>query len=349
MVVTIRDVAALAEVSQATAARALGGYGYVSSAARRAVLAAAEELGYRPNNVARALVSGSTRTIGLIVGDIENPFFAAAARGLADVVEDEGYTLLLANSDEDLERERQAVDVFRTQLVDGLVVAPVSGNAGTHLRVLAGDRRPLVLMDRAIRGLQVDSVLVDNAGGARSAVRHLLACGHDRIGVVSDADEISSTAERLRGYRRALRDAGIEPDPGLVSVGPSTRAGGYAAARALLERADRPRAIFTLNNFMTAGAVRAIRDLGLAIPGDVALVAFDELEWTTLVDPPITVVAQPVAELGRTVGSLLLARLRGDDSAPKRTRLRTELIVRGSCGPVLDPAAAAGAGAPARA
>jgi len=333
VVVTIRDVAARAAVSQATAARALGGYGYVSSGARRAVLAAAAELGYRPNAVAKALVSGSTRTIGLIVGDIENPFFAAAARGLADVVEDEGYTLLLANSDEDLERERRAVDVFRTQLVDGLVVAPVSGNDGTHLRLLESDRRPLVLMDRAIRGLHVDSVLVDNAGGARAAVRHLLGFGHDRIGVVSDADEISSTAERLRGYRRAMRDAGLEPDPGLVSVGPSTRLGGYEAARALLERSDRPRALFTLNNFMTAGAVRAIRDLGLRIPDDVALVAFDELEWTTLVDPPITVVAQPVAELGRTVGARLLARLRGDDGAARRTRLRTELIVRGSCGP----------------
>jgi LacI family transcriptional regulator len=333
VVVTIRDVATRAEVSQATAARALGGYGYVSSAARRAVLQAAEELGYRPNAVAKALVSGSTKTIGLIVGDIENPFFAAAARGLADVVEDEGYTLLLANSDEDLERERQAVDVFRTQLVDGLVIAPVSGNDGHHLRLLEADNRPLVLMDRAVRGLQVDTVLVDNAGGARKAVDHLIAFGHDRIGVVSDAEEISSTAERLRGYRRALRDAGIEPDPGLVSVGPSTRAGGYEAARALLERVDRPRAIFTLNNFMTAGAVRAIRDLGLRIPDDVALVAFDELEWTTLVDPPITVVAQPVAELGRVVGSRLLARLRGDAGPARRTRLRTELIVRASCGP----------------
>jgi LacI family transcriptional regulator len=333
VVVTIRDVAARADVSQATAARALGGYGYVSSAARRAVSDAAEELGYRPNNVARALASGSTRTIGLIVGDIENPFFATAARGLSDVIEDEGYTLLLANSDEDLERERQAIDVFRTQLVDGLVVAPVSGNDGTHLRVLQLDRRPLVLMDRAIRGLQVDAVMVDNAGGARTAVQHLLSFGHDRIGVVSDADEISSTAERLRGYRRALRDAGIAPDPSMVSVGPSTRAGGYAAARALLERDDRPRALFTLNNFMTAGAVRAIRDLALRIPDDVALVAFDELEWTTLVDPPITVVAQPVAELGRAVGARLLARLRGDDSVARRTRLPTELIVRSSCGP----------------
>lgn len=333
MVVTIRDVAARADVSQATAARALGGYGYVSPAARRAVLDAAQELGYRPNNVARALVSGSTRTIGLVVGDIENPFFAAAARGLADVVEDEGYTLLLANSDEDLERERRAIDVLRTQLVDGLVVAPVSGSDGTHLRVLESDRRPLVLMDRAIRGLQVDAVMVDNAGGARMAVRHLLGFGHDRIGVVSDSEEISSTAERLRGFRRAVRDAGIEPDPDLVSFGPSTRAGGYQATLALLERDDRPRALFTLNNFMTAGAVRAIRDLGLRIPDDVALVAFDELEWATLVDPPITVVAQPVAELGRAVGSRLLSRLRGDDGPAKRARLRTELIVRGSCGP----------------
>jgi LacI family transcriptional regulator len=330
---TLRDVAAQAGVSQATAARALGGYGYVSPVAKRAVLEAAEQLGYRPNNVARALASGTTKTIGLLVGDIENPFFAAAARGLSDIIEDEGYTLLLANSDEDLERERRSVNVLRAQLVDALVVAPVTAGDGGHLRAPDPARQPVVLLDRAVRGLGVDAVMVDNGGGAASAVRHLLSFGHERIGVVSDSEEISSTAERLRGYRRALREAGLEAEPGLVAFGESTRAGGYEAARRLLEREDRPHALFTLSNFMTAGAMMAIRDLGLRIPGDVALVAFDELEWATLVDPPVTVVAQPVLELGRTAGRRVLARLNGDQSPPKRVRLRTELIVRGSCGP----------------
>jgi LacI family transcriptional regulator len=205
---TIRDVAREAGVSQATAARALAGYGYVSDATRRRVRIAALTIGYRPNAVARSLVSGATKTIGVVVGDIENPFFAGAARGIADVLERDGYTLLLANSDEE-------------------------------------------------------------------------------------------------GHRSALR---------------------------LLERADRPSALFTVNNFMTAGALGAIRELGLRIPDDVALVGFDDLDWTTLVDPPISVVAQPVAELGRTVAERLLERLRGDAGPPRETRLTTRLVVRGSCG-----------------
>jgi LacI family transcriptional regulator len=332
MVVTVRDVAKRANVSQATAARALGGYGHVSAAAKRAVLRAAAELQYRPNGVARSLVSGSTNTIGLIVGDIENPFFATVARALADAVEETGYTLLLANSDEDLEREQRAADALLGRLVDAIAVAPAIDTDGAHLRQVTAAGRPLVLFDRAIRGLDVDTVLVDNAAGATTAIRHMLAYGHREIGVVTDAPEIWSTGERLRGYRRALREAGIPERPDLISVGASDQAGGYQAARRLLGREDRPRALFTINNLMTAGAVRAARDLGLSIPGDLALIAFDDLDWATLVDPPITVVAQPIIELGRTVGDRILARLRGDTAKPKRIRLATELIVRASCG-----------------
>ncbi len=332
MPATIRDVAREAGVSQATAARALAGYGYVSEATRVRVRSAATTIGYRPNAVARSLVSGATKTIGVVVGDIENPFFAGAARGIADVLEADGYTLLLANSDEDLGRERRAVEALRARQVDGLAVVPSSGDDGAHLAAILREGRPVVLLDRPIAGLAADAVLVDNRAGAERAVGHLAALGHRRIGIVSDSPGIASTGERIDGYRDALTQAGATHDDALVSLGGSSIEEGHRAARRLLERPDRPSALFTVNNFMTAGALGAIRELGLRIPDEIALVGFDDLDWTTLVDPPITVVAQPVAELGRTVAERLLERLRGDAGPPRESRLTTRLVVRGSCG-----------------
>jgi LacI family transcriptional regulator len=330
--VTIRDVARRAGVSQATAARALGGYGHVSGAARRRVEAAADALSYVPNSVARALASGVTRAVGLVISDIENPFFAAAARGMSDVLEERGHTVLLTNSDEDLDRERTAIETLRSRRVDALVVVPCSGTPSPHLRAAAAGAAPLVLLDRPVRGLGVDSVTVDNAAGARSAVEHLLSHGHRRIGLVSDKPEITSSAERIHGYREALAAAGLGVDDHLISLGGPTRQDGYLGARRLLEAPDRPTALFTANNLMTVGAMHALRDLGLRIPQDISLVGFDDLEWTTLVDPPLTVVAQSATALGQTAGRRVLARLDGSGGRPRRINLETRLIVRASCG-----------------
>jgi LacI family transcriptional regulator len=263
------------------------------------------------------------------VGDVENAYFASVARGLADVVEQDGYTVVLANSDENIERERRAVEVFSTRLVDGIVAAPVTGGAIDHLRGLGS---PLVLVDRAAPALGADSVLVDNSRGAATAVEHLAALGHRSIGVVSEVPAVTSVTMRLRGYRKALRAAGIDVDPALEAFGAPTPAGGYEAALDLLSRPDRPTAVFTTTNYMTAGTVRAMRELGLRWGRDIALVAFDDVEWATFVEPTISVVAQPVFEIGRCAGQRILARLAGDRAAPKRLTLPTRLIVRGSCG-----------------
>jgi LacI family transcriptional regulator len=332
MPVTIREVAHAAGVSQATAARALGGYGYSSDATRRRVTDAASRLGYRPNGVARALVSRSTMTVGLVVGDIENPFFASAARGLSDVLDPRGYTVLLANSDESADREQRSVEALRDRRVDGLVVVPAEIESAPHLEQVVAAGTSLIQLDRAVRGLATDAVLVDNEVGARRAVEHLLALGHRRIGIVSDRPQVSSSADRLEGYRRALHDAGVTPDPALESFGGSTQAEGYAAAHRLLSSPAQPSAVFTANNFMTVGTLLAIRGLGLQVPDDIALVGFDDLDWTTLVEPAVTVIRQPVTALGRSAGERLLARLQGDASPPQVIRLETELVVRGSCG-----------------
>jgi len=224
------------------------------------------------------------------------------------------------------------VDALRARQVDGMVVVPAPGASPEHLAELVTAGVPLVLLDRAVVGVAADSVLVRNVAGARAAVAHLAGLGHRRIGVVSDSPEITSSAERIQGYRQALRAAGIAPEPGLISIGGPTRDDGEAAALRLLDRADRPTAVFTANNFMTVGALRAARSLGLRIPDEVALVGFDDLDWTTLVQPPVTVVRQPVADLGRVAGERLLRRLEGDAGPPKRIRLDANLIVRGSCG-----------------
>jgi LacI family transcriptional regulator len=328
---TVADVAKAAGVSFATAARALGGYGHVSAKARGAVEAAAAELGYRRNDVARALASGSTRSVGLVVGDIENPFFATLSRGVADVLEPEGYTLLLANSDEDPAREARAIEALRTQ-VDGLLIAPAASTGADRTR---DPGKPLVLLDRTVSGLEVDSVTVENAAGAARAVEHLLARGHRRIGLVTSGAGSSSTAQRIRGYRSALRKAGLEPDPSWEAVNPEfTPAGARAAALSLLSAGRRRRvtAIFTTDNFMTHGVWLAARELGLSIPGDVALAAFDDIDWLTLVDPQVTAVVQPVMELGREAGRLLLRRLDDPGASVRKVKLGTELAVRGSTG-----------------
>lgn len=331
MAVTIRDVGQLAGVSQATAARVLGGYGPSSAAVRAKVEAAAEQLGYVPNSIARALASGQTHAVGLVIGDIENPFFAAAARGMSDVLEEHGHTVLLANSDENLDRERTAVEALRARQVDALVVVPSSADAFPHLRTAAA-AAPLVLLDRAVRGLGVDSVTVDNRGGARTAVEHLLEHGHRRIGLISDDPTISSSAERIAGYRDAFIGAGLAaPDDHLISLGGATRDDGYRATRRLLDSPDRPTALFPANNFMTLGAMLALADLGLRVPDDISLVGFDDLEWTTLVDPPLTVVAQPATDLGAFAAERVLMRIAGGGGRPRRFKLETRLIVRGSC------------------
>jgi LacI family transcriptional regulator len=326
-VTTIRDVAERAGVSPMTASRVLSGAGYSSSEAREAVQRAAAELGYRPNTIARALVQGATRTVGLVVGDVENPFFATLARVIADALEERGYTLLLTNSDEDPAREARLVDALRGRQVDGLIVAPSAG-AGRHLAAAVAGGVSLVQVDRAVRGLAADVVLVDNAHGAEVAVGHLAGLGHARIACVTDPVGLGSSRERVAGYRKAIGAHGLEPL--VFQAAGVTQEHGLAASQEAL--AVRPTALFTASNFMTLGAMRAIREAGLAIPADVALIGFDDLDWTTLVDPPLTVVAQPVAELGRVAAELLLERLDGEMAPPRRVRLRTSLVVRQSCG-----------------
>jgi LacI family transcriptional regulator len=328
--VTLQDVADHAGVSQATAGRALGGYGSISEDARSRVEQAAVTLGYRTNAVARALASGTTKSIGLVIGDIENPFFATVARGLSDVVQEAGYTVVLANADENWDLESRALEVLETRSVDGMVVAPAPDSDAGVLERLS-ERIPLIAVDRTLPGLDVDTVLVDNVAGAASATRHLVDLGHRDIGLVTEPPVLSSVRERIQGYEDVLEAHGLEPDPARVAVGTPKLEGGLLAAKGLLEAADRPQAIFATSNTMTAAVIAATVELGLRIPDDVSVVGFDDSEWMRLVSPPITVVRQPVYALGQATGRLLNDRINGWEGDAKQLRLKTELVVRESC------------------
>jgi LacI family transcriptional regulator len=332
MKVTIKDVALKAGVSPATVSRVVGNYGYVAEKTRRKVLATIQDLNYRPDTIARSLVTKSTRTIGLVLTDITNPFFAQLARGIEDVTWDNGYTLILANTDEDLEREQAIIYALIEKRVDALIVVPASSKQAPHLEELTRHGIPLVLLDRSVDGLNVDTIVVDNEMGAYQAVSHLIQAGHDRIGIVFDNNEITTNIERVNGYRRALQEKRIRIREEWIKSCQYTRQSAREIVRAMLQEKDRPTALFTANNFMTIGAIQAIQEAHLVIPDDIAIVGFDDLDWNQLNSPQITVVAQPVTEMGNVAGQRIIAILKGERNPPLDIRLKTTFIIRESCG-----------------
>ena len=348
---TITDVAAAAGVSVATAARALGDYGSVSPATKDRVQTAAQQLGYRANHLARSMVTGSTRTVGAVLSDIENPFFSAALRGITDVAEGAGYEVVVVNTDEDPEIEREAVRALLERRVDGLLVSPAHGAEPRHLQHAIAGGTPVVLLDRLILGVASDSVGVDNRAAARTATQRLVDAGHRRIGlvtgdtaetrpglarVVDDGVETAfggTTGLRVAGYRDALLEAGLLPDPELLAADGLRPQDAASATRRLLALSDPPTALVALDSLLTLGVLQAMDDLGLRWPDDVSIVGFDDAEWTEVVSPPLTVLAQPVLDLGRTACELLLHRLRGRDGRPEHRWLPTRVVERASVGP----------------
>lgn len=325
----MKDVAALAGVSLATVSRVVNGSDDVRADLAAKVQDAVEVLGYRRDLTASTLrrrdrVSAS---IGLIIEDVANPFFSAVHRGVEDVAWLHGVLVLAGSSDEDPGRERVLADSFAARGVDGLVIVP----CGTDQAYLQREREmgtEIVFVDRPPRFIDADSVVTDNAGGARMAVEHLLAAGHRRIGFLGDRPSVFTAAERRQGYRDALAGAGIAPDEALERVGLVDQDLASEATRSLLGLDDPPTALFTAQNLITIGAVRALRGLGLQ--HQVALVSFDDVELAEVVDPGITVIQQDPYAHGRRAGELLFARLAGGDGPREHAVLPTRLIARGS-------------------
>ncbi|MDQ7249801.1 LacI family DNA-binding transcriptional regulator [Dongia sedimenti] len=332
--VTLKDVAAAAKVSRATAARALNSYGYVGDDTAVRVLEVADSLGYRANRVAQALRRGKLPLIGFLPGDIQNPFFARIAHDLEAELRKHGHNLVIASSEESVAQERELLESLRSLSVRGFILAPTSASDNQHIVNLAKDGAPIVLIDRVAENVRCDSVVVDNEGGAREAMEYLIANGHRRIALLRDESRIFTAQERFAGYRNALKAHGIGLDESLVGVSRSTVEHAIEATIRLFSRRDRPTALFTVDSLMTQGALLALRSMGLAIPRDVSLVGFDDFDLATFTDPQITVVAQPIAELGPRAAQLLIERLDGKKVAPRHVRFPTRLVVRGSVAPV---------------
>ncbi len=312
----IEDVARQAGVSTATVSRVLSGKPYVREELRTRVLEAIQALDYRPSRVARSLRVQRSSIIGLIISDIQNPFFTSMVRAVEDVAYAQQYSVFLCNSDEDIEKESMYIDLMMAEQVSGIIVSPTSGDNEVY-RQLVEQELPVVAIDRRVTSVAIDTVVSDNVTAARTVVTHLIDNGHRRIGAVLGVPDASTGAERYDGYMAALTAADIESDPELVKIGIPRANMGYALTDVLLSLKDPPTALFTGNNLLTMGALRAIYEQKLRIPEDVALAAFDEMDWMFLLNPSLTVVAQPTYEMGQKAAELLLERIEQPDLPPR--------------------------------
>jgi DNA-binding LacI/PurR family transcriptional regulator len=324
---TMRDVAAAAEVSLMTVSRVVNGEPGVLPETAARVERAIRSLGYQRNDMARQLRSKGqlTHTIGVLVDDLANPFFATLAKAVENAARLRKYVVLIGSSDDNLRREREVISAFCARRVDGLIVVPA---AGSHrfLRDQMAAGTKVVCVDRPADGLAVDTVVVDNKTGALGAVRHLLERGHRQIAYLGDRDDLWTVQERYAGFAEALAEEGLAPDPALVRHGLQTRAAAAEAAAALTRLPDPPTAMFASNDLMTMGAVDGLH--GRA--GSIALVGFDEFELADKLTPRVTVVSQDPAAIGATAAQLLFARIGGDTSPPRDVVMLTRLVARGS-------------------
>jgi len=287
-------------------------------------------LGYRPNELARSLKGQRSRTIGLMIADISNPFYADCAKAVEEVARSHGYAVFLCASAEDVEVEREYVGLLARRRVDGLLLVPAA-DGHEHLREEQDAGLPIVALDRPAEGLSADTVIVKNRTGAREATQHLIRVhGHERIAFVGADEHQYTTRMRLDGYREALEEAGLEE---IARTRAPDIASAARATRELMGSPEPPTAVFAANNLVTVGVLQALEQSGLRVPDDVALVGFDDFELAAVLSPRLTLVRQPAAELGRRAASLLFDRLEGRlPPEPRRVVLETELVVRESCG-----------------
>ncbi|MBY5355888.1 LacI family transcriptional regulator [Rhizobium leguminosarum] len=340
--VTVADVAKAAKVSKATAARVLGGYGVVSAKITDQVMAAAAALEYRPNELARSMSTGRSGIIGVVVGDIENAFFSLAVRGISDAARLAGFNVIIANSGEELDAEKSAVDLLIGKRVDGLIVTPARCDSVDHLQHVRRAAVPLVLFDRAIPELEVDAVTGDDRNAAITATRYLIGRGHRRLAYVSAMDAgdggltdigwISNSAvrERVEGFVSVLTEAGLSSPLHYVRLGATDQHQTDAVIKRLLSDGSPPTALLASDSLVGLRIFKSLQSLGLSIPKDVSMISFLDADWTSVTVPPITIVDQRVYEMGKLAGERLVARIERTPLAVEHLRVSTNLVVRGS-------------------
>ncbi len=328
---TIQDVAKRAGVAPITVSRVVNNSGYASEETRQRVETAIEELGYVPNTLARGLRSKRTNTLALVMTDITNPFFTMIARGVEDAASDLGFTVIYCNTDESETKEEKYTHILAQKQVDGVLLIPACSNSKS-VAFLHSNNIPVVLIDRSVPGGQTDVVRCDSEGGAYDLTKLLLELGHERIAIITGPQGVSTSDDRVIGYQRALAEAGLDANQ-TIYYGVFNQTSGYELTTQALEINPNPTAIFGTNNFISIGILKALREMGISVPGEMAVVGFDDLPAAIIIDPFLTVASQPAYQMGQRATELLLTRL--TDNPPQEFQeiiLPTEIIERQSSG-----------------
>ncbi len=326
--VSIKDIAKLARVSHPTVSRALQNSPLVNQATAAKIRKIADAAGYRPSAVARGLVTRKTKTVGLVVTTVADPFASAVACGIEQTAQDHGYAVFLANSNANAEHERKMVQAMAERRVDGIIVT--SSRVGSdYLPMLAQLNVPMVLVNDQYPGDFVHSEMIANEEGSRAATEHLIGLGHRRIAYVGDRSGYQTETERLEGYKQALAGAGIEFDGELAVHGDGRAEGAAQAMAALLTLPEKPTAVCCYNDMTAMGAIRAIHGCGLRVPEDVSVTGFDDLFFAEYLEPPLTTVRQPMRRMGEMAMENLLKLMSGEVSVAQ-AKVEAELIVRKS-------------------
>jgi len=339
---TIKDVARVAETSIATVSAVLNGTAKVSDKLSKRIWAAIESTGYSPDGVARSLRRGRTRSIGVIVGDISNPFFTSLIKAVEARATNSGHSVIIANSDDDPDKEMSLLKILREQRVAGILLAP-SGHDAAYLEALARMTDvPVVLVDRHLPDSKFDAMLVDNFAAGRIATDYLIRLNHQRIAIIGGNPHFWTAHERLRGYRESLVASGLDVEPELEVLTVSQVETAYGAVQKLLTLPKPPSAIFATSNMMMLGAIEAIMDMGFRCPDDISLVGIDDFPWGSAIRPKLTTVAQPIAELGARAAEMLIDRIAGKPgegatTPPSVVMLEPRLVIRDSCARLEGP------------
>ncbi|MBB3193354.1 LacI family DNA-binding transcriptional regulator [Roseateles terrae] len=326
---TIKDVAALAGVSFTTVSHVLNNTRPVSAQARARVLAAVDEIGYLPSAVARSLRRSETKIVGVLVPNVRNPFFAELVVGVEEWCRQAGYSVFLCNSDNDPKHQQSYLRTLLEKRIDGLLLSS-AGDTDALATTFRHASVPVVTVDRLVPGARADRVSVNNQVGAMAAVRHLMSLGHRRIGCVSGPAEFEVTQERVAGWRAALQDEGLQPDDAWLIESDFSTAGGYEAVKTLLARAPELTAVFTSNDLMAMGALRAAAESGRSVPQQLSVVGFDGIELGSYIYPAITSVGCSIRDLGREAGRALIERIENPQAPFKDLQLTPQLVLRES-------------------
>lgn len=329
MAAYIKEVAKRAGVSIATVSHVINNTRFVSEGTRTKVEAALSELNYVPNNIARSLRTNKSKTVGLLIPDISNFFFTEISECMEKVLRENGYSLVLCNTNEDLEIELQNIELLKGHLVSGMIIAPTTHNFN-YRGLFEDNNYPLVMIDRVTDHLQCDTITVDGMSATKQAILNLIERGHKKIGYIKGLAGLSTSNERLQGYITALQENSIEYDESLVFNGDSRRKSGYLICLELLKNKD-VTAMYVSNNLMAVGAMQCLADHNIEIPKQMAIIGFDDYNWSTITNPPLSTIKQPADLIGSEAARLILERIKTPDGPYKKHVFAANFIQRKSC------------------